>query len=246
MKCSRVALALLCVLTFVTGSFGNQDCISPQYLERGTIGVIQCTFYEKFYGIFWYNSTNVGQVESIMSYVEFSKNGIGFLSGEYDVRLDGSLIIRNVSLRHETTFTVLVLKTKSDPPTHCTVDVIITVTPSNVYPAVQGCDSLSPCVLEVPREGNLTCVVENVRPPISLEWKPRHGTSSVTFVKTQFTGEEDGDTYNLFLKSHYRTNGHLGDNIVVSCNAFHTNISTFNRSTEISLIIVQGKWNNFF
>lgn len=87
-------------------SVASLPCDSPQYLEIGTSGVIECEFNEDFSTINWYYKLDITEGPPTISYTNEEKQGKGYKSGEFDIQEDGSLIINNVTIEHETTFTV--------------------------------------------------------------------------------------------------------------------------------------------
>lgn len=87
-----------------------EGCNSKQYLEYGKPGTIQCVFID-FFGVFWYNSTDVERTP-MLSYKKSEKSGDGFSSKEFDILTNGSLVINNVSLRHDHVISVVMMKTK--------------------------------------------------------------------------------------------------------------------------------------
>lgn len=111
---------------FLLDSDGLSECDPLQYLGIGQMGIIKCSFDAKFYSVFWYNSNDTVNDEPILNFKEKVKSGRGYLSGEYDVADDGSLIINETTLQHERTFTALLFRTRSEPPEINTVSVIIT------------------------------------------------------------------------------------------------------------------------
>lgn len=66
-------------------------------------------------GIQWFNSTEDG-TKPIITFVRSEKGGSGYISGNYDILPNGSLIITNVTLQHERVFSV-VLAASEDKPT---------------------------------------------------------------------------------------------------------------------------------
>lgn len=87
-------------------------CATPQHLNLGIIGTIQCSFRENFYGVYWYSSTDSANTYPLLTFQESEKGGDGYLSGEFDVFPNGSLIIKNVSLRDDHIFRVILLDSK--------------------------------------------------------------------------------------------------------------------------------------
>ncbi|KAJ8031883.1 hypothetical protein HOLleu_25234 [Holothuria leucospilota] len=121
---TAVIVVALCV-PHVVGELSKQLCESPQFLELGKLGIIGCSFHEGYFGIFWYNTTNYREDLPILTYKESAKSGVGFLSGEYDVFENGSLVIKEVSLRHETSFTIAYLASREEYTETSIIDVFV-------------------------------------------------------------------------------------------------------------------------
>ncbi|KAJ8034300.1 hypothetical protein HOLleu_21077 [Holothuria leucospilota] len=105
---------------------GYEGCQSPQYLELDETGIIQCSFMEGFFGLYWYNSTDTVTEEPILNLKGSARSGPGFISGEFDVHPNGSLIINHVTIYHHHEFSVVKLNTRDDHPTPHIVDVVTT------------------------------------------------------------------------------------------------------------------------
>lgn len=85
----------------------DDTCESPQYLEIGKPGVIRCYFPSEFSSVHWYNTPDHVSDYPALNYVpDSTKSGAGYTSGELDILPDGSLVIKNVTVRHDITFTV--------------------------------------------------------------------------------------------------------------------------------------------
>ncbi|KAJ8018728.1 hypothetical protein HOLleu_43122 [Holothuria leucospilota] len=89
-------------------------------------GIIHCTFEENMFGVLWYNSTDFDIEEPIVTLFGTEKGGPGFLSGEFDVLFNGSLIINNVTLYHEHSFYVSKFSSQDDDPVSISVEIIVT------------------------------------------------------------------------------------------------------------------------
>ncbi|PIK41458.1 hypothetical protein BSL78_21687 [Apostichopus japonicus] len=83
----------------------GEGCENEQYLELYQPGIIQCSFEEGFLGVQWFNSTEE-ESSAFITYIKDEKDGPGFRSGDYDVWLNGSLFIGNVTVEHEGVFIV--------------------------------------------------------------------------------------------------------------------------------------------
>lgn len=83
----------------------NNACPSKQYLELYKPGMIQCSFENGFNVLSWYNSTREGHYP-VLTYDNFDITGTGYLSGDYNLSHDGSLLIRNVSMLNDRIYAV--------------------------------------------------------------------------------------------------------------------------------------------
>lgn len=86
--------------------------------------MILCHFPDGFSSVHWYNTLNIIDDDPTLNYEGGSiKSGSGYDSGEFDIQFDGSLLINNVTLNHETTFTVTKFTDNEDSPRIYAVDV---------------------------------------------------------------------------------------------------------------------------
>ncbi|PIK46266.1 hypothetical protein BSL78_16873 [Apostichopus japonicus] len=140
-------------------------CAPLQYLELFQSGTVQCAFEEGYLGIQWYDSTTIG-TPPIITFVKSVKGGSGYLSRDYDVYPNGSLIITNVTLHHERIFSVSFAASEDEP----IKDWIIQVK-SKVIKRCE--DQPNVCLFVNNQLSSINCVVENVRPNVSLAWYQR-------------------------------------------------------------------------
>lgn len=126
------AVCKLCLLVAIipviesSGRQQNNTCVSPQYVELGGTGTINCTFQDDLFSLLWYDTPDYKQNEPVLSYQRSVKTGVGYKSGEYDIHPNGSLSINRVSLQHNRTFSVAYIPTEEDVPTFINVGVIVT------------------------------------------------------------------------------------------------------------------------
>lgn len=109
-------------VAYITGD--KQGCISPQYLEIGKSGNISCSFNDGFYSIHWYYNLDVTEGPPTLSYERQQVAGEGYESGKFNINMDGSLIINNVSVQHETLFTAYEFETEQTLPKKHDVEII--------------------------------------------------------------------------------------------------------------------------
>ncbi|XP_071852683.1 uncharacterized protein [Apostichopus japonicus] len=162
----------------MSGTVVSSDkCQSPQYLQLGKKGVISCSNPSGLYGAFWYNSTNVTSNDRpFISLGDGIISGPGHDSGEYVVQPNGSLVINEVSTKHNNIFGVTILATLDEDPIFEDVHVVVFNKPREPYPTIDatGCDQKSLCFLELNTASSLKCSVLRVGAVLDdLSWKLR-------------------------------------------------------------------------
>lgn len=165
-------LLLVCGIT-LSGAEIGRACTFIQYLSFGSLGTITCPITENALVVSWYNSTNYVNDYPIIYLSDSIKGGVGYDSGEYDILLDGSLVVNNVSMKHEGIFTLSVLYRDMNEPIVMKIKIIVTVSPSSQFPVIQNCKNRSRICFERGSSLSLVCSVENVRPSVNLKWLSR-------------------------------------------------------------------------
>lgn len=99
------------------------ECPLIQYIEIGTMGLIQCSFDEHFLAVTWYN---VNERKPILLYKDGEKSGDGYYSGEFDIHLNGSLVIQMVAMEHESIYSVSKVISTSEPTDSYDISVYTT------------------------------------------------------------------------------------------------------------------------
>ncbi|KAJ8018022.1 Immunoglobulin superfamily member 10 [Holothuria leucospilota] len=177
MNAERILLFLVCFLflSFDVGAKAKDiGCTSPQYVSTGSEGVINCSFRKGFYSLLWYSSPDVFHSEAVLTMVGSVKSGPGYLSGEFDIYPNGSLIIYNVSLENEGTFTAIILETPTSDAIRYVVDVIITAPTLSRLPLILECRNEGRiCFRILPLHTEVSCKIQDARPAISLHWMVR-------------------------------------------------------------------------
>lgn len=102
------------------------ECEPTQYIEVGSNYTLCCSFGDDFYSVLWYDSVDYITTTPI---VMLQEENIIYDDGsirDYDITINGSLIIHDVSIIHERTFLAIKFERKdSEPSLHC-VAVIVT------------------------------------------------------------------------------------------------------------------------
>ncbi|KAJ8018860.1 hypothetical protein HOLleu_42920 [Holothuria leucospilota] len=162
-------------------------CTSLQYVEIGSMAIVECFFPFRFNGIFWYHLSRSG--DEVLIRLEkqpsgkFLKSGEGYVNGRFDILSNGSLVIRNVSEDYDTVFKVILV---SDNYTlsEYTVETVATIYSHQLVPFVNGCGNNDLCYISYTTHDILNCTVHGARPAVNLKW----------YKRTQERNEELGAT----------------------------------------------------
>lgn len=228
---------LFAMLTLAVGTPHREPCQSPQYIELAESAIIKCYFDKKAFAILWYNSTDYSK-EPILYFKEGVKSGVGFISGEFDIMDDGSLIIGNVSLRHDHYFTAVKLNSSNDDLIPHMVLAVVTVTPSVRFPHISKCTlGRRMCYVEVNAKDNITCAISGSRPAIPLQWVSRTANSDVNATSNMRMSSE-GIIFSTFASVNQTFYSHP-DLVLLVCKAIQN--PSFVSFRE-SIILVQNKY----
>lgn len=178
----------------------QEGCTSPQYLELGKTGNIQCFFLNDFFSVAWYNSTDIVQ-EPILVMKSSVKSGTGYLSGEFDVYANGSLRINHVSLQHEEIFTVLKFDSNVADPNLFVIEVKTFVHPVPTHPHVAGCyNDGSLCILRMSNNTELMCSIRKSRPALNLRWVVRTVINDIN-ISSHANVTANGGVYSSYVST---------------------------------------------
>ncbi|KAJ8048550.1 hypothetical protein HOLleu_00905 [Holothuria leucospilota] len=211
-------------------------CESPQYLERGRTGIVECHFPESYYGVFWYNTTEYSQNDPI-AYVKGNTEigGSGYDSDEYYIAPNGSLFITKVSMEDDRNFTAIVLESPRDEYSPNDIRVIVTVKPYQMQPHIDGCNPEEQFCFKVMKNfSELSCSVNNARPSVDLGWYMRTiSTDYLLNFERNVTFENF--LYTTFVKTMYNMNTYR--NVVYVCKSVSHPVLLKN---EYSLVLIQN------
>ncbi|KAJ8048584.1 hypothetical protein HOLleu_00950 [Holothuria leucospilota] len=233
MKYPTAALLLGTVLTTFVFSDAKDTCNLTQYLEFGRRGVVNCGFEEDFILIAWLNSTT--DVQPLVEMRDSVKSGRGYNSGEFDIYPNGSLIIHEVNFQHDHPFMVWVVD-KLGTATSIVIHVVVTVPPNPPYPVVEGCDNDRYCVLEVGREGVVTCSLRGIRPEVQLELTTFQSDFMDFWNEQLVVTEHTNGTYDISLTSDFTINLPPFNRVTVVCRTL-----SYEMSTQFDLLYHIGK-----
>ncbi|XP_071851550.1 uncharacterized protein [Apostichopus japonicus] len=183
-------------------TFGDkQGCISPQYLEIGKSGNISCSFNDGFYSIHWYYNLDVTEGPPTLSYERQQVAGEGYESGKFNINMDGSLIINNVSVQHETLFTAYEFETEQTLPKKHDVEIITIVRPAPPYAIVDDCvGNRDTCYIQWRPQMAVVCRIKQARPGMPLSWVVRTPEGDVQLTNmTVYTNQTNTWSTSLSL-----------------------------------------------
>lgn len=123
----------------------------------------------------------------------------------FELRNNGVLTVPKVNVKHEGLYGC-VFQNHDNIGNMTLLDVQVYVP---AYPTVDGCPKNQGCVLEVPKEGSLTCSVEGIRPKVRLELHTlfEEDSSLISFTDQEVTINNKTDTFDIFVTSKYHVNG---------------------------------------
>lgn len=150
------------------------ECDPHQYLEIETSATIDCSISKPFQGVYWYNSSDSRTNYPSLIYENNTKSGPSYLSGDFDVDHDGSLVINNVSLVHEHLFKVVVVYVANADTLEAVVRVSVKVKPLRDFPLIDQCGSVHTCLRKLQHVTVLSCRAEGARPAVNLTWVTRN------------------------------------------------------------------------
>lgn len=131
-----------------------------------------CQFPTNAKAIFWFDNATYDDAQPVVTFKNKHKDGIGYLTGEYDIDSNGSLVIRSVNLQHEKMYKVLSFD-EDDLYSVFRISVVVTVTPAQQKPIIERCHSNRYCVIQANPGDVLKCSFAGARPPVQLEWYAR-------------------------------------------------------------------------
>ncbi|KAJ8051041.1 Histidine--tRNA ligase, cytoplasmic [Holothuria leucospilota] len=160
----------------------GEMCNSPQYIEVEKPGIVICSL-ENAYAVSWYNSTILRNEYPIVHYSASAKSGRGYISGEFDITRNGSLLINTVSFSHDHYFAVEYLNAKLDDAVVLNIQVIVVVKPHFPFPVIEYCENITGLCFQKVEDPHVYCSVKNIRPAALLELtvKTVNGNKNVSF-----------------------------------------------------------------
>lgn len=108
-----------------TVSASCEECDPVQYLEYGTTSTLECSFGVDFYSVLWYGSEDYITAKPIVTLQEGRVIHNDRNSYEYDITVDGSLVINYVNLSHEHQFLAIKFDRNGADPSYHYIHAIV-------------------------------------------------------------------------------------------------------------------------
>ncbi|PIK48485.1 hypothetical protein BSL78_14634, partial [Apostichopus japonicus] len=175
----------------ITGGLVTEIHHVTRFLELGKNGIINCSFSDNFYGVYWYDSDDTVQAIPIISITEGVKTADN--SGEYEIEVDGSLVVTNVSIDHEHNFTALLFHSQSAIPIRHVATAYVIVRPEKPFPVIDQCSEKTRiCFLPIENALTITCAVQKARPAVDIFWSRRIAEGEID-IASQEKGVVNGN-----------------------------------------------------
>ncbi|PIK56544.1 hypothetical protein BSL78_06561 [Apostichopus japonicus] len=210
-------------------------CDNTQYVQFGHGDTVSCTFPVDFRGVYWYdspaNSANLIVRMERQENGEYTKSGVGYTNGSYDIFQNGTLMIANVSSAHDRVFLVTLVDSGRIFK-NFEINVVTIFNAGQLHPSVSACPNTSLCLVNSLEADILSCSYSNVRPAVTLSWEfsPRQQEMEVD----GFSTSSRGFTYSSY--SVLNITNHLQKPLTaVSCSASGPALGF--KSTESTVVI---------
>lgn len=112
-----VTLKLISLSSFTQSAGDANPCSPPKtvFLKIGHEGIIECICDDSI-SLYWYFGNDTTVVKPFIYIYNSLKYGPGYLSGEYDINVNGSLVIKNVSSAHGGEYAVRIIEPGNPEP----------------------------------------------------------------------------------------------------------------------------------
>lgn len=112
-----LTLTLISISSFTQAAGNVSPCstLKTVSLQIGLEGIIEC-ICDRAVSLYWYFGNDTTAVDPFIYIHNSVKYGPGYSSGEYDINVNGSLVIKNVSSTHGGAYAVLIIEPGNPEP----------------------------------------------------------------------------------------------------------------------------------
>lgn len=114
--------------------------------------------------------------------------------------------------------------------------------PDPPYPVVNGCTHDQYCVIDVTRQGALSCALFGVRPEVDLELKTALQIDSrkINFFEREVKLKANDDKYDIIVTAKYKIEETALVRLTLECVTTNAHIIPLELSSTFDLILVDG------
>ncbi|XP_071816497.1 uncharacterized protein [Apostichopus japonicus] len=160
--------SLCLLLTSVTAN-PEEVCIGNKYVAYNQKAIISCDYTRSFYTVRWFLEDNENPLLRID---DTRKSGSGFVSGEYDIQVDGSMVIKRATVEHEGSYTMTVLgKDGSLTTGRINIHVVVPLKDLTIHDCFVSDHELCKKTNISEGESALVCNANNTKPPVEISWR---------------------------------------------------------------------------
>ncbi|XP_071816478.1 uncharacterized protein [Apostichopus japonicus] len=159
----------LCLLFTSVKANPEEACIGNKYVAYNQKAIISCDYTRSFYTVRWFLEDNENPLLRID---DMRKSGSGLASGEYDIQMDGSMVIKRATMEHEGSYTMTVLgKDGSSTTGRINIHVVVPLIDLTINKCSVSDHELCKKTNISEGESALVCIANNTKPPVEITWR---------------------------------------------------------------------------
>ncbi|KAJ8035169.1 hypothetical protein HOLleu_22308 [Holothuria leucospilota] len=187
------------------------------YIAKESSRVIFCQSDRTIKDFYWYRGTKTTS-SPILGLQNGIKGGTEYGSEHFDIFENGSMVMQNVKIEHESYYTFVGFYdlTSFD---NATFLVRVTLSPDPPCPVITGCSPCEVCTIDaVKKSDTLTCRIIGARPLVPLSWNIT-SQSGISFVRYDAFEQRDEvtDSWDTYLSLDYEVTEPCGVTAKVQC-----------------------------
>ncbi|KAJ8050780.1 hypothetical protein HOLleu_04110 [Holothuria leucospilota] len=206
---SFTSLLVVAVVLFTKDVINCEQCHCNEvvYLQARQKALIPCQS-DQFQQVSWFTKQDYDGSKSPFIYFNSAENfTAGYKTAEYEIELNGSLIIKNVTLSSHRRFVAVFTFPGGTPSCKSEPIAVVIVPPVPAYAVVIGHVNQQYVQMDVERQGTLYCSMTGVHPNVNLTLVEadafQSGTISLQLTDMTSSQNEDG-TFDVSITATYR------------------------------------------
>ncbi|KAJ8035420.1 hypothetical protein HOLleu_22644 [Holothuria leucospilota] len=230
-------MLVFCTSIFLSITTCETAIVCPNVsIEKESSRAISCQSDRAISDFYWYRGNSSSA--PILLLDNEGKAGAEYGSEHYDISSNGSMILKNVQVEHESYYS-FVGYYENRKFGRATFLVNVTISPDPPCPLIRGCNACIECdFFELKKEGTLTCEIKRARPLLPLVWNIA-SKKGIDFVRHHANEERnpESDSWDTSVSLDYTIEDPCGVIGEVKCvaedpsNILQSRISTVNIKT---------------